>query len=218
MRSAAGGPPALLHRLAETIGAWGYLGAFLGMALESACIPIPSEVTLPLAGFLAWRGKVDPFLAFGAALSGCALGATASYLLGRLGGRPLVRRLGKYILLTEHRLQMAEKWFSKWGAWTVLVGRWITGIRAVVSIPAGLFGLPYPKFLAFTLLGYGAWCAGGIWLGYALGENWTVIADFLARLDVWALGLLGAALFGLAVFVALKKWRAIAGAKGGGAK
>ena len=210
---AAGGLLALLHKVAEAIGAWGYLGAFLGMALESACIPIPSEVTLPLAGFLAWRGKVNPVLAALAALSGCMVGATVAYMVGRHGGRPFVKRFGRYILLTEHRLEAAERWFERWGAWTVLFGRWVTGIRAIVSIPAGLFGVPYPKFIAFTLVGYGAWCAAGVWLGYALGENWTAVVEFFERLDIWVLALVGLAVLALLGFLGIKKFKLLFGAK-----
>ena len=217
MRSAAaGGLLALLHKIAELIGAWGYLGAFLGMALESACIPIPSEVTLPLAGFLASRGKVNTVLAILSALLGCAIGATTAYMAGRVGGRPFVRRFGRYILLTEHRLKMAERWFERWGGWTVLVGRWVTGIRAIVSIPAGLFGMPYLKFIAFTLVGYGTWCAAGVWLGYALGENWMAVVRFFERLDIWALGAIGLVAISVLIFLGMKKLRMLFQAPKGG--
>ncbi len=179
------------------------------MALESACLPIPSEVTLPLTGFLAWRGKVNPFFAFLLALLGCAIGASASYAIGRYGGRPFVRRFGKFFLLTPKRMELAEKWFERWGPWTVFFCRLITGVRAVISIPAGLLRLPYPKFIAFTLAGYALWCGAGIWLGHALGENWTAIVDFVEGLNIWVAAALGLLTLALLAFLGYKKAKMI---------
>lgn len=197
----------MLLKLLEKLGGWGYLGAFLGLVMDAACFPIPSEALLPFIGFMTWKGGLNPFLSLSACIAGCVVGATFAYFVGRKGGRPLVKRFGKYILLTESKLEVAERWFNRWGAWTVLFGRWMTGIRPTISIPAGIFKVPYPKFIAFTVVGYGAWCAFGMWLGYVLGENWEIIVGLLQRVGIWSLVALGMVVVIALAFVVYRKAR-----------
>ena len=163
------------------IATLGYPGVFLFMALESACIPIPSEVVLVFAGFLAAQGRFSIGGAIAAGILGALTGSSVSYAIGRFGGRALALRWGKYLLITEERLERTQEWFGRYGGRAVFVCRLITGLRAIVSIPAGLARMSYPRFLAYTVAGTGLWVVTAVLIGYFVGEEWKRIIGFLRR-------------------------------------
>jgi len=186
------------------IAALGYPGVLLFMALESACIPIPSEIVLVFAGFLASRGDFSVAGAMAAGLAGAVIGSSASYALGRFGGRALALRWGKYLLITEQRLELTQQWFARYGGRAVFICRLITGLRAIVSIPAGLARMSYPRFLLYTIAGTGLWVVTAVLVGYFVGEEWQRIVHLLRRAN--ELVLLGAILIAAAAYL-YWRWR-----------
>ena len=176
------------------VGSAGYLGVFLLMALEACCMPIPSEVVLVSAGYLVAEGKFSLAGAMLSAFAGALTGASFVYSVARFGGRPLVLRFGRYLLLTEKRLNSAEGWFRRHGAKAVFLCRLVSGVRAIVSLPAGLCHMPYPKFLIYTALGSGAWVVTGTLFGMFVGKEWKKLSDIGHIVMVVAVVLVGAAM------------------------
>jgi len=164
----------LEHFITDTIGAYGYLAIFVLMVLESALIPIPSEVTMVFGGFMVARGRLDFVLV---ALTGTLanlVGSWIAYYLGRVGGRPLVERWGKYVFLRAHDLDRAEAWWAKRGDAAVLVSRLLPVVRTFISLPAGVAEMPFGRFTLYTFLGCLPWCFALTWAGVLLGDNWEV--------------------------------------------
>jgi membrane protein DedA with SNARE-associated domain len=154
------------------ISALGYGGVVLLMAIESACIPLPSEIIMPFAGYLVNAGR---FTLHGAALAGavgCIVGSVPAYYLGQYGGRPLIERYGKYVLISSHELDLADRLFARWGQWVVLVGRLLPVIRTFIAFPAGVARMNMTRFVLFTFIGSYPWCYGLAWVGMKLGEQW----------------------------------------------
>lgn len=150
----------------------GYLAILLGMTLESACIPLPSEVIMPFGGYLAGAGHLQLWLVIVWGTVGNIIGSLIAYLVGRIGGRVVVLHYGKYVGLTERRLQAAERWFDRRGDWAVFIGRLLPGIRTFISLPAGVAKMPLGRFTAFTAIGSLPWVALLAYAGYKLGQNW----------------------------------------------
>jgi membrane protein DedA with SNARE-associated domain len=169
--------------ISSVIAHLGYPGVFVFMMLEAMCLPIPSEIVLVFAGFLVAQGRFTLWGAMVAGLAGALTGATIAYAVGRFGGRPLVERWGKWVLLTPQRLDSVERWFGRYGAAAVVICRWITGLRAVVSLPAGLTRMRYSKFLLCTAIGAGAWVVLAVLIGYFVGEEWRAIVKILERVN-----------------------------------
>ena len=163
----------------DVIGALGYVGLSLLLIAENLFPPIPSEVVLPLAGFLVGRGDLNLWGALFAATFGSVAGAVVLYGLGRWGGRRLVLRYGKWLRVDEHALQRAESWFGRYGDWIVLVARVVPVARSIVSIPAGTAKMPLPRFVVLTTLGSAAWNGLLIGAGVALGANWQVVQNWV---------------------------------------
>ncbi|HLK53086.1 MAG TPA: DedA family protein [Candidatus Angelobacter sp.] len=172
----------------------GYLGVMLLMAIESACIPLPSEVIMPFAGYLVYAGQIDPlthlkfnlFLVATAGAIGCNIGSIVAYEIGRYGGRPLVERYGSYIFLGRHELEMAERFFHRFGAAAVLIGRLLPVIRTFIALPAGVGKMPRLRFHVFTFVGSWPWCFALAWIGMKLGEQWDKdprLKEWFHRLD-----------------------------------
>lgn len=162
----------------------GYITVFISMTLESTLIPIPSEVVMPFAGYLVFIGKLN-FVAV--ALVGCAanlLGSTICYFIGLYAGRALVLKYGKYVLLEERHLSLAERFFAKYGQSTIFFGRLLPLIRTVISLPAGFGKMNFPRFLIFTFLGSLPWNFALTYAGYALGTNWETILGFTRYADI----------------------------------
>ncbi len=158
-----------------TISGLGYAGVVALMALESAGIPLPSEVIMPFSGYLALIGR---FTLFGAALAGavgCLLGSLAAYAVSAVGGRPLLERYGRYVLISRHDLALADRWFSHWGGATVFIGRLLPGVRTYISFPAGVAGVGLWRFSLYTFTGSLIWCYFLAWIGLRLGAQWASI-------------------------------------------
>ncbi len=163
----------------DVIGALGYVGLALLLIAENLFPPIPSEVVLPLAGFLVGRGDLSLWGALLAATFGSVAGAIILYGLGRWGGRRLVLRYGKWLRVDEEGLGRAEGWFRRYGDWLVLVARVIPVARSIVSIPAGTAKMPLPRFVVLTTIGSAAWNGVLIGAGVALGANWQVVQNWV---------------------------------------
>jgi len=159
----------------------GYLGVILLMGIESACIPLPSEIIMPFAGFLVYKHELNLLWTATAGALGCNVGSVVAYEIGCYGGRPLVERYGRYIFLTHHDLNMAERFFQRFGAAAVFVGRLLPVIRTFIALPAGVAKMPRLKFHVYTFLGSWPWCFGLAWVGMKLGEQW----DKDPRLKQW---------------------------------
>jgi len=168
----------LSGNVADLISSLGYGGIFVLMIIESSGIPIlpiPSELVMPFAGYLAWTGQINWILAAAVGTMGTGLGSAIGYAIGAWGGKPLVGRYGKYIGATPDRMARAEMWFCKYGASTVFFTRMLPVVRTVVNVPAGLVKMDFYKFMACTLAGALPWCLILSYMGYTLGENWESI-------------------------------------------
>lgn len=163
----------------DTIQALGYLGLAFLLALENLFPPIPSEVVLPLAGFLVGRGQLNFWGAVGAATFGAVFGALILYALGRWGGRRLILRYGRFLNVDEESLKRAEGWFRHYGDAVVLVARVIPLARSIVSIPAGTMHMPILRFTVLTAIGTTVWNIILIWAGRLLGENWDSVSRWV---------------------------------------
>ena len=183
----------------------GYPGVFVFMALEALCLPIPSEIVLVFAGFLAAQGRFSLWGVMVAGLAGGLTGATISYAAGRFGGRPLLERWGKWVLLTPQRLDAVERWFVRYGAGAVVICRLISGLRAIVSVPAGLARMKYLRFLAYTALGQGIWVAIAVLIGFFVGEEWRRILKILERANRALLALVVLAAVAAIIYVRIRR-------------
>ena len=161
--------------LLQTLLAVGYPGIVALMAMESSILPVPSELVMPPAGYWAAKGEMSFGLALLSGILGSIIGALANYYGARLIGRPLLERYGKYVLLSERNLQRSERFFAQHGEISTLIGRLFPVIRHLISIPAGLHGMPLPKFILYTAVGAGLWCAILTWIGYFLGQHEGVL-------------------------------------------
>jgi membrane protein DedA with SNARE-associated domain len=163
-----------------TISALGYTGIVSLMAAESACIPIPSEVIIPFAGYLVSTGRFNLLAVALAGAIGCNLGSTAAYLVGAKGGRRLVERWGSTILLSHAELDRADHYFAKYGGITVFVGRLLPVVRTFISLPAGIAKMPVWRFQLFSFLGSLLWCLALGYAGMKLGQAWDSNPQFKA--------------------------------------
>lgn len=155
------------------IVALGYPGIALLMAIESACIPLPSEIIMPFAGYLVSQGHFTLIGVATAGAIGCNLGSVIAYAAGQYGGRPLVERYGRYVLIDVHDLDKADRFFERYGHWAVLIGRMLPVIRTFIAFPAGVVRMPLLRFHVFTFLGSWPWCFGLAWIGLKLGTAWN---------------------------------------------
>ncbi|MGE0407345.1 MAG: DedA family protein [Candidatus Korobacteraceae bacterium] len=163
------------------INGTGYPGVVLLMAIESACIPLPSELIMPFAGFLVSEGRFNLFWAATAGAVGCNLGSILAYEVGYYGGRPLVERYGRYILLNQRDLEHADHFFLKYGRAAIFIGRLLPVIRTFIALPAGIARMPRVPFHVYTFLGSWPWCFGLAWLGMKLGQNWMSIKPYFLQ-------------------------------------
>jgi membrane protein DedA with SNARE-associated domain len=175
-----------LTHLFQTIG---WPGVVAIMTLESCNIPIPSEVTMPLAGWMLVQARnmaVWQAAALGGTMGalGCTIGSALSYWLGAWGGRPLLARYGKWIMVHEEDLEQADRWFARWGDWAAFVSRLLPIVRTFISFPAGVVKMNFGRFLAFTFVGSFIWCALLAWGGFALGSNWEQLRAVMRPFDI----------------------------------
>ncbi len=169
-----------------TISAIGYGGIVILMAIESACIPLPSEIIMPFSGYLVSTGRFDLIMVATAGAIGCNLGSTIAYVVGFYGGRPLVEKWGAYILVSRHDLEMADRFFGRFGSITVFVSRLLPVIRTFIALPAGIARMNPLKFQIYTFLGSWPWCFALAYIGAKLGERWEsdpTLRDVLHRFD-----------------------------------
>jgi len=157
--------------LADTILALGYPGIIVLMAIESSVLPLPSELVMPPAGYLAAKGQMSAVLAVVAGTFGSVLGALVNYGLALYVGEPLLRKYGKYVLITSRSLDKTEAFFRRHGEISTLIGRLLPVVRHLISIPAGVSRMPLTKFVGFTALGAGIWCAVLTYLGWLIGKH-----------------------------------------------
>jgi membrane protein DedA with SNARE-associated domain len=163
---------ALAAWIVEIISAAGYGGVVFLMAIESACVPLPSEVIMPFAGYLVSVGQFSLIGAATAGALGCNVGSTIAYYVAAKGGRPVLERWGAYVLISAAELERAEDFFARYGAVTVFVGRLLPVIRTFIAFPAGLGRMPMLKFQIYTFLGSWPWCFGLAYVGFILGKRW----------------------------------------------
>ena len=159
--------------IVAVVDAGGYLGVVALMAIESACIPLPSEVIMPFAGYLVSTGRFTLALAATAGAIGCNVGSTLAYAVGASGGRALVERWGNYVLVSHHDLAMADRFFARFGGVAVLVARLLPVVRTFIALPAGIARMPVVPFQIYTFVGSWLWCYALAYVGYALGERWN---------------------------------------------
>jgi membrane protein DedA with SNARE-associated domain len=157
----------------------GYLGIFALMVMESATLPVPSEIVLPLAGYLVYTGQIEFWTAVVVASVGSLIGTTIDYGIGFYLGRPAILRYGRWVRLTEHHLERSESWFGKYGNPAVLLARFVPLVRTVIAFPAGIAKMSFAKFLAFSAVGIFVWDAFLIYLGELAGQNRDLIISTL---------------------------------------
>jgi membrane protein DedA with SNARE-associated domain len=194
------------------IEATGYLGVMLLMAIESACVPLPSELIMPFAGYLVSQGKMNLYLAATAGALGCNLGSVVAYEAGKRGGRPLVEKWGKYLLIGPDELDMADRFFQRWGSPAVFIGRLLPVIRTFIAFPAGVARMKLVPFHIYTFAGSWPFCFALAWLGKWLGEEWHGNPKVSAAFHS-ASGTIAVILFGLGVWYVWHRVRAIRRAK-----
>lgn len=165
----------------ETLG---YFGIFIMMALESACIPFPSEVIMPFAGFVVHEGHLNFFWIVIVGTLGNLVGSLIAYYVGLKGGRPILEKYGKYILVTEDKLDLADDIFNRYGSITVFVGRILPVIRTFISLPAGIARMDIKKFTIYTTIGCLPWTLALAYLGVILGQNWHILTNYFHIIDV----------------------------------
>ena len=178
------------------ISSTGYLGVVGLMAIESACIPLPSEIIMPFAGYLACTGRLSLFWAATAGAIGCNLGSVIAYEIGFYGGRPLVEKYGRYVWISRHDLELADRFFLRFGAGAVFIARLLPVVRTFIALPAGLARMPRLRFHLYTFAGSWPWCLVLAWIGMKLGEKWQTdprLHQWLHRLDLLIIVLLLAA-------------------------
>lgn len=166
----------------DLISNYGYFGMFLGMVLEAVIIIIPSEAILATGGILAGQ-KVFSFLgAFITGLLGSVFCAIVIYIMGYFGGKPFIKKYGKYFFMKEEDIEKSDSWFNKYGLFAALIGRNFPIVRTLISLPIGIMRLPFLKFVLYTVIGSIPWTFVFVYVGYALGNNWVLISDYISKL------------------------------------
>lgn len=174
---------ALFLFISSLVATMGYAGITLLMAIESACIPLPSELIMPFAGYLVYSGAMKLLWAATAGAIGCNLGSLVAYEIGYYGGRPLVERYGRWILMGRRELDWADQFFTRRGDIAVFIGRLLPVIRTFIALPAGIARMPRGKFHLYTFLGSWPWCLALAYFGMKLGENWRSLGKYFHRFD-----------------------------------
>ena len=170
---------ALTEWLVDTIGSMGYTGIISLMFLESSFFPFPSEVVMPPAGYLAWKGEMSLTLALISGIAGSLLGALFNYWIAVKLGRPFLLRYGKYFLVSPEVIKKSDEFFLKHGHISTLIGRLLPGIRQYISLPAGIARMPMKTFMLFTTIGAGSWVLVLTFAGYLLGEHQDLLKEYL---------------------------------------
>jgi len=192
--------PSLLLGLTEwiagVVAALGYPGIFLLMTVEGIITPIPSELILPFAGYLAAQGRFHPALVILVATIGSTLGSTVAYYIGYYAGRPIISRYGRFVGLGDDDLRWAEDWFREYGAWGNLIGHAIPGVRSFISFPAGVGRMDIRRYVLFTAMGSAIWNTVLVVAGFVLLERWIVVAETTENVDLYVVVAAMAGIFG----------------------
>jgi membrane protein DedA with SNARE-associated domain len=191
----------LAQFIIAVISASGYSGVALLMAIESACVPLPSEIIMPFAGYLVHTGRLNLLLVATAGALGCNIGSAIAYWIGSWGGRPFIARYGRFVLLDHHDLDRAEHFFARYGGITVFLARLLPVIRTFIALPAGIAKMPILRFHLYTFLGSWPWCFALAWAGARLGQAWDTDPRFKAFFHRFHLGMELIILAGLIWFV-----------------
>ena len=188
------------------VRAGGYPVVFALIMLESTLVPIPSELVMPFAGFMAWKGEFSLPVILVINSVGAVVGSGICYWIGVVGGKPFLTNYGKYFLVRQHEIERTEAFFARHGKKTILIGRFLPVIRHIVSVPAGIARMPLPGFFLQTFLGATIWGGILILLGYYVGANWEVLTSTLKRVDHVIAAILVLALVALGIrFVVRRK-------------
>ncbi len=170
--------------ITQFISSIGYAGVFILMTLESAALPVPSEVVMPFAGYLAYQGVFDLFLITIVGALGCTVGSVISYYVGRKGGRPFIEKYGRYLFIKSSHMELAEIWFNKYGDRAVFFSRLLPVVRTFISLPAGIGKYDIKKLVMFSFIGSLPWCFALAYVGFSLGPLWKNIIGFFNELDI----------------------------------
>jgi len=184
--------------IVAVISTLGYSGIVLLMAIESACIPLPSEIIMPFSGYLVSTGQMNIWLVGVAGAVGCVLGSLVAYWVGSKGGRPLIEKYGRYVLVSPHDLDLADRWFANYGEAIVFVSRLLPAIRTFIAFPAGVARMNLKRFVIYTFAGSLPWCLGLAYVGQKLGEKWNqdeTLKTWFHRFD-FVIGIIGVLLGG----------------------
>ncbi len=187
----------------SAISTLGYGGIVLMMAIESACIPLPSEVIMPFSGYLVASGGLSLNLVAMAGAVGCLLGSYVAYFVGASGGRRMLERYGRWVLIAPHELEVADRFFDRWGAHAVFFSRLLPVVRTFIAFPAGVARMRLLPFTIYTLIGSYIWCLVLAYAGMKLGEHWKQLGPYFHRFDT-AIGLLLAIGVGLLLYNRIK--------------
>ncbi len=184
------------------ISTLGYTGIIISMAIESACIPLPSEIIMPFSGYLVYTGQFGLIETGLAGAFGCVVGSVAAYYIGDYGGRPFLEKYGKYVLITNKELDRADHWFEKYGDAAIFISRLLPVIRTFISLPAGIARMNFPKFVIYTFLGSFPWCLGLSWVGLKMGENWDTLGGYFHKFDA----VIGVVIFAAVAWFLWRHW------------
>jgi membrane protein DedA with SNARE-associated domain len=198
---------ALSALIIASISALGYGGVVLMMAIESACIPLPSEVIMPFSGPLVASGRFDLNLVAIAGAVGCLLGSYVAYFVGAYGGRRFLERYGRWVLIAPHELAAADRFFDRWGSPAVFLSRMLPVVRTFIAFPAGVARMRLMPFTIYTLAGSYIWCLALAYAGFKLGQHWKELGPYFHRFDT-AIGLLLVIGAGLLLYNRIKGMRA----------
>lgn len=205
----------IAHFVQDLIRDMGYVGLFVLIVLESTMVPVPSLLVMPFAGFMASRGDFSLPVILAINSAGALVGSSLSYWMGMAGGKPLLLKYGKYVLVRAEDLEKTERFFEQHGAWTIFIARFLPVIRHLISIPAGVARMRFPAFLFQTFLGASAWGGGLMIVGYVLGSQWEHVAKVAKRVDlVVAVGVVLTLVFLAVRFVARRRSQRAASAVG----
>lgn len=163
------------------------------MAIESACIPLPSEIIMPFSGYLVYTGQFNLWIVGAAGATGCVIGSLVAYWVGIKGGRPLIQKYGRYVLISHHDLDLADRWFLKYGEVIVFASRLLPVIRTFIAFPAGVARMNVKRFIIYTFAGSFPWCVGLAYAGQKLGEQWDkneTLKSWFHRFD-FVIGIIG---------------------------
>ncbi len=196
----------IIALLVAAITAGGYPAVILLMAIQSACIPIPSEVIMPLAGWALAHSQMDLIILATVASLASNLGSIPAYWVGARGGRPMVERYGSYMLLSRHDLDRVDHFFDKFGSIAVLIGRMLPIIRTFIAFPAGVAKMNLFRFHLYTFIGSWPWCYALAWVGMKLGDRWNTDPRFKEIFHRFHLGVEAVLLIGIIWFV-VSHWK-----------